>query len=135
MGKYSAVTEFMTSPSSLDIEDDNHLVGIGWMLMTMCLFVSMDAVAKFLTQEFSPFQVVWSRFVFHIMWLTLLLRHKLWACFSSGNLKLQLFRSCLLLTTTLLFFYRIAHIRTLDSNGNHVSITDIRNFACRAPIG
>jgi drug/metabolite transporter (DMT)-like permease len=74
------------------------------MLLTMCLFVSMDAIAKYLTQEFSQFQIVWARFFFHMLWLAVFLRHDLISAIASGNLKLQLLRSSLLMLTTLLFF-------------------------------
>lgn len=77
----------------------------------MFLFVSMDAVAKLLTQDFSQFQVVWARFFFHMIWLGLLLRQAILAVLSSGNLTLQLMRSTLLMLTTLLFF---SGLRTTD---------------------
>ncbi|NND93129.1 MAG: DMT family transporter [Granulosicoccus sp.] len=83
---------------------ENHLAGILWMLLTMCLFVSMDTVVKYLTQDFSQFQIVWARFFFHMMCLTILLRQQLLGVFLSGDLKLQLTRSLLLMLTTLLFF-------------------------------
>ena len=70
----------------------------------MCLFVSMDTVAKYLSQEFSQFQIVWARFFFHMLFLSLLLRSDIVRTFKSGNLKLQLLRSAMLMFTTLLFF-------------------------------
>lgn len=70
----------------------------------MCLFVSMDTVVKFLVQDFAPFQIVWARFFFHMLWLSVFLRREIVAAFSSGNLKLQLARSACLVTTTSLFF-------------------------------
>lgn len=86
------------------VGEENHLAGIIWMLLTMMLFVTMDTFAKHLTQEFSPLQVVWARFFFHMVWMSLFLRTALLAAFVSGNYKLQLIRSALLVTTTLLFF-------------------------------
>ncbi len=84
--------------------DENPLLGIGWMLLTMMLFVSMDAFAKVLTQEFSAFQVVWARFFFHMVWISLFVRSAIVSLLKSGNYPLQLLRSTLLVTTTLLFF-------------------------------
>ena len=83
---------------------ENHVIGILWMLLTMSLFVSMDTVVKYLLQSFSPFQVVWARFFFHMLWLSLILRKEFIATFVSGNLKLQLARSACLVSTTCLFF-------------------------------
>jgi len=90
--------------SDQGVGDENHAIGIVWMLVTMMLFVSMDTVAKHLTQEFSPLQVVWARFFFHMVWISVFLRKTLLAAFVSGNYKLQLIRSALLVTTTVLFF-------------------------------
>lgn len=92
-----------SSPVSLPV-NENHVVGILWMLLTMSLFVSMDTVVKYLIQSFSPFQIVWARFFFHIFWLSLLLRKELLAALLSNNLKLQLARSACLVLTTCLFF-------------------------------
>jgi len=74
------------------------------MLATMCLFTAMDALAKFLVQDYSLPQVVWARFVFHMLWLIVILRAAIVPLIRSGNLKLQLLRSAALLLTTLLFF-------------------------------
>lgn len=83
---------------------ENHSVGILWMLLTMCLFVSMDTVVKFLVQDFSPFQIVWARFFFHMFWLVIFLRAQFLRSFTTGSLKLQLLRSAFLVLTTSLFF-------------------------------
>ena len=70
----------------------------------MCLFVSMDAVAKYLTHDFSQFQVVWARFFFHMSFMALILRKELLKTLASDNVKLQFVRSAMLMLTTLLFF-------------------------------
>lgn len=74
------------------------------MLLTTCLFVSMDTVAKFLTQDYAPQQVAWARFVFHLLWMAVFLRRELLVTLVSDNLPLQLLRSSLLMLTTLMFF-------------------------------
>jgi drug/metabolite transporter (DMT)-like permease len=84
--------------------EENHIAGIGWMLLTMALFVSMDTVVKYLIQDFASLQIVWARFFFHMVWISLFVRRTLLATFVSGNYKLQLLRSALLVTTTALFF-------------------------------
>lgn len=74
------------------------------MLLTMCLFVSMDTVVKLLVQDFSSFQIVWARFFFHMVCLVIFLRANFVAAFTTGSLKLQLLRSAFLVLTTSLFF-------------------------------
>ena len=83
---------------------ENHVKGIFWMLLTMCLFVSMDTVVKLLVQDFSPFQIVWARFFFHMAWLLVFLRKDFITSFTTHSLKLQLVRSAFLVLTTSLFF-------------------------------
>ena len=70
----------------------------------MCLFVSMDTLVKFLVQDFSPFQIVWARFFFHMFWLVVFLRRTFVASFNTESIKLQLLRSAFLVLTTSLFF-------------------------------
>ncbi len=83
---------------------ENHLAGIAWMLATMFLFVSMDSFAKYLTVSFSPLQVVWARFFFHMLVLAAILRSSFIPAFKSEKPGLQLLRSALLVLTTCLFF-------------------------------
>ena len=87
--------------------------GIVWMLCTMFLFVTMDTVAKHLMQSFPVLQVVWARFFFHLLTMTLVLaclkRTAMLATLKSGNMKLQIFRSSLLVLTTGLFFTGLSH--------------------------
>lgn len=94
----------MALPSASEPVEENHVAGILWMLLTMCLFVSMDTLAKFLTQEFAPQQVAWARFVFHMFWLALFLRKDFLRVPVSASFRMQLIRSSLLMLTTLLFF-------------------------------
>ena len=86
------------------IHQESHVKGILWMLLTMFLFVSMDTVVKFLVQDFSPFQIVWARFFFHMVWLVVFLQKDFIASFTTYSLRLQLLRSAFLVLTTSLFF-------------------------------
>ncbi len=83
---------------------ENIALGIMWMLGTMCLFISMDTIAKFLTQTIPAPQVVWARFNFHILCMLILLRGSLFTLIRTENLKLQLLRSTFLLLATTMFF-------------------------------
>ena len=74
----------------------------------MFLFVSMDTLAKYLTQTYPVLQVVWARFFFHAVWLALYLRGQLPRYLRSQRLGLQLGRGVCLVATTFLFFSAIA---------------------------
>lgn len=87
---------------------ENIPVGIAWMLLTMFLFTTMDALGKYLTKTYPVNQVVWARFVFHMFWVFVFLRHTFFAAIKSNKLPLQLLRSVLLLSTTTLFFSGVA---------------------------
>lgn len=74
----------------------------------MLLFVSMDAVAKYLTQTYPVLQVTWARFFFHAVWLALLLRWRLITIVRTRRLGLQLTRGLLMLLANALFFAGIS---------------------------
>ncbi|UCH73418.1 MAG: DMT family transporter [Rhodospirillales bacterium] len=78
--------------------------GIAWMLLTMFLFVSMDAIVKHLLQTYPVPQVAWARFFFHTVLLAAVLGRRLPATFATRRRGLQVLRSGLLTVTTLQFF-------------------------------
>lgn len=81
--------------------------GILLMLLTMLLFVSADASAKLLTQRYPVIEVVWGRFVFHLLLLLpfFLARRDL---LRSRALPLQCARSFLQIGSTAFYFWAIA---------------------------
>jgi drug/metabolite transporter (DMT)-like permease len=64
----------------------------------------MNAVAKELMQTYPVPQVVWARYFFQMVFVVLLLRHRLARVIVTGSLKLQLGRSLMLLCSSALFF-------------------------------
>jgi len=80
------------------------VAAIVWMLATMGLFVSMDAIAKVLTETLPTGQIVWGRFVFHALFVVVFLNRRLVATLRAGRPGLQLLRSAFLLITTAFFF-------------------------------
>ncbi|MGM0560406.1 MAG: DMT family transporter [Pseudomonadota bacterium] len=84
--------------------------GIFWMLFAVFLFVSMDGIAKTLSQSYDVAQIVWARYTFHVLIMVALLNLRLPALLHTRRLPLQLFRSLMLLVTTSLFFLGISHI-------------------------
>lgn len=90
--------------------------GIPWMLLTMFLFVSLDSIAKYLIEDYSVIQVVWGRYTFHMVFLLLLLRHRLPKVLVTRRLGIQLFRSLLLLVTTALFFLGLRYVPLAEAS-------------------
>ncbi len=81
-----------------------------WMLATMGLFVSMDTIAKTLTADLPPGQIVWGRYVFHALFLGIFLNRRLISSFRTKRPGLQLTRSALLLITTIFFFTGLKYL-------------------------
>ncbi len=79
--------------------------GIPWVLGAIFLFVSMDTMVKTLLRDgYDLPQVVWGRYFFHVLLMAIVLAPRLKKVAQSGNLRLQLLRSVLMLATTSLFF-------------------------------
>ncbi len=97
-------------------QDDNIKAGIAWMLLTTLFFVSLDAVAKHLVSSYPVIQVVWGRFLFHLILAALILGPRLGFFARSANLPLQIVRSILLLATTVLFFYGVRLLPLADAS-------------------
>lgn len=108
----------MATPNApvTEIEKDKSKSGIFWMLITMFFFVSMDTTAKYLIQDLHVFQVVWGRYFFHLIVLLVVLAPRLKALLKTQNLKLQLGRSLLLLTTTCCFFTGLQYVQLADAS-------------------
>ena len=88
-------------------QDDNVKAGIAWMLLTTLFFLSLDAVAKHLVSSYPVIQVVWGRFLFHLILAAMILGPRFGFFGRSANLPLQIVRSILLLATTVLFFFGV----------------------------
>lgn len=94
----------------------DHRRGILWMLLAIFLFVSMDATAKWLSQVYAVPQVVWARYVFHVLVVCLLLNRRLPRLLQSRRLGLQLLRSLFLVGTTGCFFLALSLMPLADAS-------------------
>ena len=90
---------------------DNNRAGIFWMIMTMLMFVCMDTCAKYLVGIYPTMQVVWARYFFQVLILTIALAPQLKSLLTTQSLPFQLMRSLFLLGATLCFF---SGLRTLQ---------------------
>lgn len=85
--------------------------GILFMVTAGLSFVLMDATAKHLSQTYPVVQVVWARYLFHMLTLPLFLGGVRWAAVARTRRPgLQIARSVLLLASTFFFFLAVAFI-------------------------
>ena len=89
--------------------------GIAWMLVTMLLFVSMDAVVKHLIASYPVPQIAWARFFFHAFLLAAVLGRRLPATLATRRRGLQVVRAGLLMATTLQFFTALYFLPLADT--------------------
>ena len=91
------------------MDSQRPLLGIMLMLAAMIVVPVLDICAKLLSADYSVIQVTWSRFVFHTLWLILLLsllRRPWWRLPNKPGQ--QFLRSMAITMTTLFFFLAIA---------------------------
>ncbi len=78
--------------------------GILAMLFAFLIFTVMDTIAKHLTGTMHPMQVVWARYASQTVFIVILLAPRLRTLARTASPGLQLLRSGLLFSATLLFF-------------------------------
>jgi len=76
--------------------------GIAWMVATTFLFVSQDAITRILVQSYPVAEVAWARFAVHLALAAALVGWRSPRLMVSSRPGLQLARSLLLLTITML---------------------------------
>ena len=97
-------------------EGDDVRAGILWMLATTFFFVGVDAIGKFLVAHYPVIEVVWARFVFHMLFVLIVLSARLRRHAVTRRPWLQLSRSLLILTTTMLFFFGVKLLPLADAS-------------------
>lgn len=90
--------------------------GILWMLLTVLLFVSMDTIGKYLTQDYPVLQVTWARFFFHALWLLLFLRSRVFTVARTRRPGIQLFRGFLMVAANTLFIAGVSVMPLVDTS-------------------
>jgi len=98
------------SPSRRD-----HLKAIAMMVIGFSLVPGMDAIAKYLSGDYSVLQLGWARFVFHLLFVVPVVwvrhRHQIWP----KRPGLQLARGVFQMAATLLFFAALSHMPIADA--------------------
>lgn len=83
---------------------------IGLALLAVLIFTVMDAVAKHLTQQYSPLQVTWARYAGHAVIVVVLLAPRLLPLLRTKVLGSHLLRSAFQVGAGLSFFAALGHI-------------------------
>lgn len=102
----------MTESTSLPSLDARR--GIFWMLCAMLMFSGTNVVAKLLIAHYPVMQVVWARYFFQFLLLSIFLGPRLRRVMVTSKLKVQLVRSLLLLGTSVLFFFGLEQVALAD---------------------
>lgn len=88
----------------------NNSAGIILLFMAMISFSLMDAVAKYLTQDYPPVQIIWARFFGNLVILVVLLRGKTFPALRSRQPMVQIGRGVTQLASLALFVYALQTI-------------------------
>jgi len=88
--------------------------GILWMLLAMLIAVGVDTLHKTLAQTFPVPQLVWARFAFHMVLVTLILGRRLPRVMVTRRFDLQVARSFFLICGTILFVYGLSLMPLAD---------------------
>ncbi len=89
--------------------------GIGFMLaMTVC-FSTLDASAKFVTNELSLWMVMWGRYLFHFLLIAVfLLRGAPGKIIKTRNIKMQILRSFMIFSAGITFWAGLMYLPLAD---------------------
>lgn len=90
--------------------------GVFWMLITAFFFVCVHATGKFLVARYPLAQVVWGRYIFHLVLALIILAPQLGRIVRSANLKLQLLRSGFMLAATTFYFAGVQFLPLTEAN-------------------
>ena len=92
-----------TSKAVVSSESDRAAArtGIAWMLLTTCLFVGQDAIARVLVKDYPAMEVAWARYFVHVLIATVIVAWRNPSLMVSRRPLLQILRSTLLLGSTL----------------------------------
>jgi drug/metabolite transporter (DMT)-like permease len=86
------------------------------MLITAFFFVCVHATGKFLLTRYPVVQVVWGRYIFHLLLAMLILAPHLKRLVRTTNLKLQLLRSSFMLGSTTFYFAGVQYLPLTEAN-------------------
>ena len=121
------VPSIMTlKPSSKLIEPTarDNLVGIGLMLLSMFVFSAVDTIAKVLTTDFHPLQIVWTRQLGLVAGVFVMMALRGALLFETNHRKLQLARGLMAALSAALFITAINYVPLADA----IAVTFVAPF-------
>lgn len=114
--------------------------GIPYVIAAIFLFVTMDTLVKQMLHDgYDLPQVVWARYFFHVLVLSIVLGPRLKSVARSSSLKLQMFRSILMLVTTGLFFAGLQFVPLAEASAmmliTPLIVTALAMPVLKEPVG
>ncbi|MDH3799961.1 MAG: DMT family transporter, partial [Desulfobacterales bacterium] len=105
----------MLNKVTISPSEKNPMHGIGFVIfMTIC-FSSLDASAKYLSNELPLWVLLWGRYVFNFLFVALFfIRGAPADILRTRKIKLQIFRSILLVASTLTFWLALMFLPLVD---------------------
>ena len=102
---------------------DNRRIGIGLVTLTTLCFATLDACAKWLVQALPVLQVVWLRFVFHLLLSSALLAPRYGReLVRVRNWKLQALRAAMMASMTALNFWALQYLQLAETGAIQFSV-------------
>jgi drug/metabolite transporter (DMT)-like permease len=100
-----------SAPASILHRAHRPLLGILFMCLAGSFFPAMNGLAKLMSQGYSSEQVVWARTLSHLIFvLALFMPGAGWGIVRTRRPGVQFFRSCMLISSTYLFFSAIKFV-------------------------
>ena len=104
--KLSGVKLFTSFRGMVLAQKIQNMKGALLMMLAMFVFSAVDAIAKLLTADYHPVQIVWTRQLGLMMCVCVLLLIKGPMLFQTAHLKLQIFRGVIAIGSAILFIFR-----------------------------
>ena len=79
----------------------NAAQGILWMLLSMLLYVCMDTIGKYLAQTYPVIEIVWARFLFHLLLVAPVIWTQMPGALVSKSYRFQGLRAAMVVLTNL----------------------------------
>ena len=101
-----------------------NLIGVGLMLLSMFVFSAVDTIAKVLTTDFHPLQIVWTRQLGLVVGVLVMVAVRGVSLFQTNHRKLQLVRGLMAALSAALFITAINFVPLADA----IAVTFIAPF-------
>ena len=101
-----------------------NLIGVGLMLLSMFVFSAVDTIAKVLTTDFHPLQIVWTRQLGLVVGVFVMIAVRGVSLFQTNNRKLQITRGLMAALSAALFITAINFVPLADA----IAVTFIAPF-------